>query len=220
MKTIEKTRYALLLLCAAVTVGAAVGFTREYGVTYLLRGEEREVIAGLKAAGAETDLPLSARATRELITKCASLSLASPQLRASAADRAAFDESCAAIAKEILARNPMSPRALAASLVVEPKLTADRYAAAQQAAPFEPWPLGTRLLAAERGLPLSPDVAALVKSDIAAAFVSAWGRQLLAGIYARQESLRTLILEVAETQSAADQRSFLQMTRKQVRTDG
>ena len=113
-------------------VGSALCFLREYGVTYLLRGSEPEIIAGIKAADAENDLPMSARGTRELITKCANLSLASPQLAAAPVDRAAFNESCSALAKSILDRNPSSSRTLAAKLVFMDALTTADYAAAQQ----------------------------------------------------------------------------------------
>lgn len=220
MKKIEKTRYSLLVLCLLAAGGSALCFLREYGVTYLLRGSEPEIIAGIKAADAENDLPMSARGTRELITKCANLSLASPQLAAAPVDRAAFNESCSALAKSILDRNPSSSRTLAAKLVFMDALTTADYAAAQQSAPYEPWPLGTRLLVLERNAPLSTDLLPIAEADIAAAFVSSWGRELLAGIYIRKEPLRPLILKVAETRPPEEQRAFLQMTRKQVRTDG
>ncbi|MFD1807991.1 hypothetical protein ACFSHQ_06960 [Gemmobacter lanyuensis] len=114
-------------------------------------------------------------------------------------DRAAFNRSCSALAKSILDRNPSSSRTLAAKLVFTDALTTADYAAAQQSAPYEPWPLGTRLLVLERNAPLSADLLPIAEADIAAAFVSSWGRELLAGIYIRKEPLRPLILKVAET---------------------
>ncbi|NBO21103.1 MAG: hypothetical protein EBU97_04000, partial [Rhodobacteraceae bacterium] len=123
--------------------------------------------------------------------------------------RAGFFASCLRLMDATLARNPASARALAVKLRVMPRPDAASYSRAQAAAPAEPWPLTHRLLSLEAAGPLPDPMASVAARDMAAAFATPWGRDVLAGLYLRDDALRDLILRTAGDRPGAEQAAFL-----------
>ncbi|MCC7320319.1 MAG: hypothetical protein IT542_04995 [Rubellimicrobium sp.] len=210
---------AWTLACTAVLVLVIPAFGREYRAAVMLRRGEEAVLLALRdldPAALPDSLPDSLRARTELMEACGDLLLASPAIRVSPVLARGVAASCAAAAAAILRRDPALAPALAAALVATvvggDRIAGAAYAAAAAAAPHDPWPLGTRLLAAERQAALGPlpdDLAAPVAADVARALGNDPGRRLVAGIHLRQPGLRPLIGAAAAGLSAGDQRAFL-----------
>lgn len=191
----------------------------------MLRAKQDDIVLRMREFNHDW-LSFSARGLSDLMKNCADILLSNEMIRISTQLKDDLSDSCGAAAKAILARNPSFARAHAAGLIAAGAgVTSADYGLAQRAAPFEPWPLSMRLLAAERSLTveggaLADDLVPDVSADIAGAFQSDWGRRMLAGLYMRQAGLRLLIQQVAATRPAEEQRAFLQATRQAVAQDG
>ena len=183
----------------------------------MLRSFDSDVIESLRGIDSE-NLPVTAGGLSELMTKCADMILANASLRLNRDLAADVSRSCASAADAVIAENPAFARAHAAALVARAdEFDADDYVAAQATAAFEPWPLGTRLLAVERrivlGGTLDADLDQAVRADAARAAQSHWGRQILAGVYLRRPALRDPITAAVETRPDEDKAAFLRAVR-------
>lgn len=207
----------VLMAIAAVALGfSLIGFAREYRLAVILRDSEADLVDAIRGLDAR-DLPWGARDVRGLVTRCATLQLESALIRVVPRYRAELAQSCRAIAAAVLAESPAHARARAADLVAAgPAMSAADYALAQAAAPFEPWPLGTRLLAVGRafGDALPADLRPLVAADADRAIRAHWGRLILADLYIGHPALRPLLTRVAEGRPPDEQRAFLDATRE------
>ena len=218
-------RVLAIAACAAVCFFAVSGFGREYTSAVMLRGQEKDIVLGMRAFDPHW-LSFSVRGLNDLMKNCADLLLENEMVRLSPQLQQEIGDSCGAAAKAVLRRNPGFARALAAGLIAaRADVTPEAYAVAEQAAPFEPWPLGIRLLAAERAVPkatgtLPAALVPLVSSDMGRAMQSDWGRRLLAGLYLRQTGLRSLIQAVAKSRPVEEQRAFLQATQHLAAANG
>ncbi|MFE3838669.1 hypothetical protein [Pseudogemmobacter sonorensis] len=205
-----------ITICFLVLVAAGAGFLREYRAAVFLRGSYTETLLDMRQFDPES-APQTARSLRELLMHCAYVIPRNAALRLNESLQQEVSARCAAIARAVLARSPASARARAMALIATPQISAGDYRLAQAAAPFEPWPLGTRLLAAERlaatGADLPDALTRAIGEDAANGLRSIWGRELLAGIWLREESLRDVILAAAETRPPEEQRAFLQILR-------
>lgn len=202
-----------------VALGFSIsGFTREYRFAVTLRDSEEDLIAALRAMDAQ-ELPWGAYDLRGLVTTCTTLQLESELIRVVPRYRTEVAQSCQAIAAAVLRASPAHARARAADLVTAgAAMTAADYALAQAAAPFEPWPLGTRLLAVNRAFDdaVPADLLPLIAADADRAIREHWGRLILADLYVDHPALRPLLTAVAEGRPADEQRAFLNATRREV----
>lgn len=206
----------LMAAGAATLVFCVAAFAREYRLAVTLRDSEADLVNALIGLDAQ-DLPWGAHDLRGLVTRCATLQLESDLIRIVPRYRAGVAASCGAIADAVLAASPAHARARAAALVTRgDAMTAEDYRLAQEAAPFEPWPLGTRLLAIGHAYDgaVPADLLPLVAADADRAIREPWGRRILADLYIRLPALRPILTGVAEGRPADEQRAFLNATRE------
>ena len=218
LKSIDLTNFLWLFLCLGVAFFAVRAFTHEYRSAVMVRSLDAEMIEHLRASTLES-LPVTVGGAGELMEQCAVLLLGNPVLRMNPTLSGEVGESCADAAETIISGNPAFARAYAAKLVANLRtFTAGDYIHAAATAPFEPWPLGTRLLAVERRVALGGmvegDLADAVGEDIARAAQSDWGRRLLASLYMRRPEMQTLIQSRLETRPEAEQAGFLRVLRQ------
>lgn len=213
---------ALLISISGVALFFSLaGFAREYRFAVTLRSSEAELVSAIMAVDAQY-LPWGAHDLRELMTRCAALQLESELIRVVPRYRAEVARSCQAITSAVLADSPTHGRAQATALVTAgPAMTAADYARAQAAAPFEPWPLGTRLQAIGHAFDdvVPADLLPLIAADADRAMGEHWGRLILATLYIDHPALRPLLTEVAKGRPASEQRAFLDATRREATND-
>lgn len=225
MKNNDKIRALCAACCAALAVYAAGAFRQEYGFAVLSRDDEDSVVQAMQTYDPGW-LTSSVRGTNDLMKVCADLLLSNDMVRLSTKLQDEIGGSCGTAAKAVLARSPGLARAQAVSLVAaRASVTPAAYALAEEAAPFEPWPLGVRLLAAERTV--SEDTGALpealslvVAADVDRAMQSNWGRRFLAALYLRQTGLRPWIQKIAESRPEDEQRDFLKAVQSRAASNG
>lgn len=206
-------KFSYILIALVALVGTVTTFSHEYRSAVMLRGFNADVIESLRGIDSR-NLPVTVGGLNELMTECADMILANASLRLNRDLSEDVSASCATAADAIIADNPAFARAHTAALVARATtFTADDYRAAQATAPFEPWPLGTRLLAIERRIVLGGAVDAALdaagREDVARAVQSRWGRQVLANLYMRRPAIRTAITEAVETRPDEEQAAFL-----------
>lgn len=208
-----------------VCIFSLYGFSREYRSAVMLRAQHEDVVLHMREFDAGW-LTFSVGGLSDLMKKCANILLLNEVVQVSRHLKEELSDSCGIAAKAILVRNPSFARAHAVGLIAAgAAVTPVAYGLAQQAAPFEPWPLRMRLLAAERSLTveggaLSDDLVPGVSADIAGAMQSFVGQRLLAEIYLRQVGLRPLIQQVAGTRPPEEQRAFLRTTKQMAGENG
>lgn len=211
--------------CAAVAVLAVEKFNQEYSAAILTHDTDEQIVLQMRKFDARW-LASSVRGTNDLMKNCADLLLSNEMVRISPQLQAEIGDSCGAAAKAVLARSPSFARAHAAGLVAaRAAVTPAAYALAEEAAPFEPWPLGIRILAAERNVSkdtgaLPEALAPLVASDVDRALQSNWGRRFIASLYLRQTGLRTWIQTIAQKRPPEEQRDFLQAVKSLAARNG
>lgn len=211
--------------CAAVTVFAARALNQEYIAVTTFRGFGQNTALDMRTFDPRW-LTASVRGTTDLMKVCADLLLSNEMVRLSPQLQGDIGDSCGNAAQAVLARSPGFARAHAVDLIAaRATVTPAAYALAEQAAPFEPWPLEIRLLAAERNLStdtgaLPASLAPLVAADVDRAMQSSWGRRFLAGLYLRQAGIRDWIQKVAENRPVEEQRGFLQAVKSLAGNNG
>lgn len=200
-------------------LAAALWFlSLEYRWVYALAAGRQITPDALEAQFSLQGLPASQRATRSLVTACATQGLSQGYSPEAGQETAAI---CARIVAGVLAQSPAHGRALATRLVLLGNaITPQAYADAAAAAPWEPWPLGMRIVATTRVRPLPADIEPLLLGDIARAMRSDWGRQMLAELYLRGPGLRPLVLSASDGLSEREKARFLAEIRKRVGEDG
>lgn len=199
-----------------------IGFVREYRFAITLRASEEEVIAALRMIDAQ-ELPWGAHDLRGLVTTCSNLQLKSELIRVVPRYRTEVAQSCAEVTATVLRSSPVHARARAAGLVTAgAAMTASDYAQAQAAAPFESWPLSTRLLAVGHAFEdaVPADLLPLIAADADRAMRENWGRLILADLYISHPALRPLLTGVAEGRPVEEQRAFLDATRREAADNG
>lgn len=207
-----------LVLCIGVMFGAMRAFSHEYRSAIMVRSLDADVIDKLQTIRPES-LPVTVGGAGELMAQCTILLLNNPLLRMDTTLSGAVGSACAMAADAIIAGNPTFARAYAAKLVAQiHDFDADDYRRAMTSAPFEPWPLGTRLLAVERrvslGGVLDLPLATAIGEDIDRAATSDWGRKMLAELYLRRPALQELIQSRVETRPDLEQAAFLRALRQ------
>jgi hypothetical protein len=225
-------RACIVLSCIGVIFGCVVSFRHEFGVVSVLRGTTNDQIDSFTAmstgtgmstgmstgtdtgSGYRPETAVSARTVRDLLEACVRLTLYAPRLKAEPALAQTVRTRCADLAGQMLEGAPANARAWAVRVLMAPELIASDLGAAQQAAPYEPWPLNTRLEAIRRAGPLAADLQPLVQADFARALQSSWGRGQMATIYAQRTDLRALIQGALDGLPPADQTDFIQRTRR------
>ncbi|MBC2835108.1 hypothetical protein [Paragemmobacter straminiformis] len=190
-------------------------FIAEYRAVLLTTGTTNDVISALAETGDAWPHPASSRSVRDILSICGRLLLLSPRLKSDPALAEAVSTNCNHIANDFLARSPRNGRAMAVALLTSKRIEADRLAAAQVAAPYEPWPLNVRLQIVSASADLTPEVAALARADIGRAMLSHWGREALATLYITHDRMRPLIAGAADAAAPADQRAFLDLLRRE-----
>lgn len=203
----------LFLLCA---LGAVFGLAwfyalREHRVAFALRGADASIIEDLRSNSALADGAWSVTDVRELTRVCMDLLDGDISLNFDPVARAEFAQTCRSMVDAILARNPVSSRALVAKLRLTQPLDTALYDRAAALAPAEPWPLAQRLLSLARagdalGPAILPDAAA---ADVARAFQTDWGQEILVNLYFANDAARALVLRVGQGRPAPEQAKFL-----------
>ena len=208
------SRATIILLCIGVMVQSAMSFRQEFGVVSVLRGTMSDQIVSWTDAGYREPVPASARAVRDLLTACAKLKRFAPRLKAEPQIGAMVSARCGAMADRILVDAPTNARARALLLLVAADLRPADLAAAQKAAPYEPWPLIMRIAAIGTAGPLTPDLQVLAKADFARALETSWGRTEMAGLYTARVDLRDLVQAALEGLPPAAQIDFIRKARR------
>ena len=117
----------------------------------MLLGQDLEPVLQLRKFD-QGWLTYSARGLDDLLKKCADALLTNESVQISSQRQGDIGATCQAAAQAILAKNPGFARARAVGLIAAlGGLTAQAYDLAAAAAPFEPWALSVRLLAARNG---------------------------------------------------------------------
>ncbi len=199
--------------CAALALLAWSAFSREYIFAVSSQGKDDDIALEMRSIDARW-LTSSVVGASDLMKICANLLISNEMARTSSQLKAEIAGSCGVAAMAILRRSPSFARAHAVGLLAAGTVTPNAYSLAEMAAPFEPWPLAIRLLAAERAVltdtgalpePLAPRVAA----DVDRAMQSNWGRRFLAGLYVRQTGLRRWIQQIVSHRPQSEQADFL-----------
>lgn len=194
-----------------------MGFQREYSPTIALQIVPEEVADFLINFDMKNP-PSSARISRDFLTLCTDETTMRQKYLPEDDITHKVSSSCSKLAQVVLQDSPSFARAHVLSLVTSDidDITTEQYHAARMAAPYEPWPLGQRLLIAEALVLRSDahDFNTEIQADIQAAMHSSWGRQFLAAIWARQPNMRDIITAIAEQIPDADQRHFLTFTKR------
>lgn len=204
-------RLLLVSSCICLCVLSVVAFGREYASAIHPVGQSVNAASEIQRLD-QGAAPFSVRGLNGLMKRCADLMLGDEAVRLSPALQRDAGAACSAMSAAVLHRNPDFARAhavglLAAGISVLP----GAYHLAQVAAPYEPWPLKTRLLAAERAAKADKNLhlVPLVSADIGRLLEMDWGRRFLATLYQRDQGLRSLIGQIAATRTPAEQSSFL-----------
>jgi hypothetical protein len=212
-------RLSIILFCGTVLFGSASLFVQEYRVVFLLRGTTNDQIAAFANPNYKAAAAVSARTLRDLIIACARLSLSAPALKAQPELAETVRGRCAELADEVLQTSPANARARALAALMSPKLSAPELAVAQSTAPYEPWPLVTRLsaiaaadTAATEGL--APDIQSLAQTDFARALQSGWGQREVVKIYTQNSALRPLIQGALGGLTPVEQSRFIRLVRQ------
>lgn len=218
LKFLNLSNFLWLILCLAVAFFAMRAFSHEYRSAVMVRSVDAEVIASLRSSTLDS-LPVTVGSAGELMEQCTVLLLSNPILRMNPALSGEVGGTCEHAAEMIIAENPTFARAYVAKLVANLRdFSAQDYMQAAAFAPFEPWPLGTRLLAVERRVGLGSDISAelaeAVREDMARAAQSAWGREFLAALYLRRPELQDLIQSGLEAHPDIVQAGFLRILRQ------
>lgn len=187
-----------------------------FGTGLLALGREAQAARVLYAAAPQRALVMrqydpgwqaaSTSGLTQLMRACAESLLGEDVVRLSPRLRDEIAGSCRLAVRGVLRQNPSFARALAVDLLVaQPPVMAAAYAQAQAAAPFEPWPLQIRILAADRlarmqATEISPDFIAVLSKDLLYLIQVAWGQDLLRQLYAQDSPLRPLIQGLAQQQ--------------------
>ena len=216
MKKPQMTFPARLLLIGFCVISLVLAFTlfvREHRAAFLLRGTMNEQIEGLSSHGSLT-LPVSARSIRDLLTACGRILTTAPRVKAEPETAAAVRASCAELSGAILVSAPGNARALAVELLsAVPEVSSEDLATAQQAAPYEPWPLAMRLEVVARASPQNQGLLAVAEADFVRALLLPWGRDYVARLYASWPDLRGTIRRAAQVVPNRDQQSFARALR-------
>ncbi|MGO4909490.1 hypothetical protein ACEN2J_14290 [Pseudorhodobacter sp. W20_MBD10_FR17] len=132
------------------------------------------------------------------------------------------------MADQVIQTSPANARARALAVLMAPKLSAPDLAVAQRTAPYEPWPLVTRLSAiasadtaagtSTEGL--APDIQSLAQADFARALQSNWGMREVVKIYAQHSALRPIIQDALGGFTPAEQSRFIRLVRQTAASSG
>lgn len=207
-------RIAIILICLCIAVASALAFRQEYAVVYQLRGTTNDQIDTLTLPDHRPAVPASARTLRDLLTNCARLMLQAPRLKAEPTLADLVRAQCAGVAEAALVRAPANARAHALSVLMARPLLPGPLSVAQRTAPYEPWPLVTRLAAIAAADSDDPALEGLAREDVARALESSWGRRELAGLYLDHPDMRPLVQAALSTRPAAEQSDFLRLARQ------
>ena len=218
-------RLAYAIACAMVFGFAVKEFCREYMFVVLTQDSGTQAVLDMRHFDSRW-LVSSLLGTNVLVRTCADLLLSNEMVILSSQLQSEIGASCGAAAQAVLVRSPTLANVRAMGLVAaRDAVTPGAYASAEEAAPFEPWPLGIRLLAAERNLSkdtgtLPAALAPLVASDVDRALQSVWGRRFVAGLYLRQQGLRGWIQQLVQNRAPNEQHDFLQAVKGLAAKDG
>jgi hypothetical protein len=207
-------RALIMLCCIGVLTSSAALFVQEYRATFFLQGTTNDQIAYLAKANYVPVPAASARTIRDLISNCAKLTLLAPALKADPALAQIIEGRCADIAAQIISTSPANARARALALLMAPKFSAADFAIAQKLAPYEPWPLATRLSAIAASANLDPASEALAKADFARALQSFWGRTEMVKLYSENPTLRPAIQHALTAIAPTEQANFIRLVRQ------
>lgn len=207
-------RALIMLCCVGVLTSSAALFVQEYRVAFLLQGTTNDQIAYLGDANYVPVSAASARTLRDLVSSCAKLTLLAPALKADHALAQIIKGRCADLAADILATSPANARARALALLMDPKFSAADLAIAQKLAPYEPWPLATRLSAIAASANLDAASEALAKTDFARALQSFWGRTEMVKLYSEKPALRPVIQDALTAIAPTEQANFIRLVRQ------
>jgi len=196
-------------LCLASIFVAGWSASKELSVQSVLGLNWNDRITIMAEMDGNVPVGLSARSLRNLVTSCAEMRYGAPLLRAEPDLLSRFEATCGKIAERVLQSAPTNARSLAMALLMAPEIPAAALQRAQDAAPYEPWPLTIRLWAIEKTKSLDAGLLTVAAGDFDRALETDWGRTLLARLYLAREEARPAILARAEASDARTQRAFL-----------
>ncbi len=211
---------ALMSFCGAlVCVLALSGFGRDYAAA-LVVGLHGSAAIAASQQWQHSKAEISVFGASVMIKNCANILTNDESVKISSELSSSARESCAAMADALLLRAPSSGRARALRLLARPQsITPQTYGLAQTSAPFEPWPMGIRFLAAERlaghqTKAFEQTLRQLVARDIDRLLAQSAGQGMLAQVYRRHSPLRALIAERLDAAPTTDQHAFLRALKR------
>lgn len=221
-------RVSIILFCSAVIAASAGLFAQDYRVVFLLRGTTNDQIAAFASPNYKPVVAASARTLRDLISNCSKLTLLAPALKAQPELAEIVRGRCADLADQVIQSSPANARARALAVLMAPKLSAADLAVAQRTAPYESWPLATRLsaiTAADTAAgavaeAFTPDIQSLAQADFARALESDWGRREVVKIYLQHSALRPLIQGALNGSTPVEQARFIRLVRQSAASAG
>lgn len=207
-----KLRLFLTAGLVLATLGAALGFQREYTASLTVRDTPFRVME--KLAEAPPPAPASWRGIRNVMLGCLDAQTGIALRMQPASQRAAVHANCAQTAREILASAPTTSAAhlvlAIAALNTGDDGFAGHLASAQATAPREGWLVARRHgLGAEFFATLDAPSRDIWRSDTLVLLEERWGQGVVADTFIAQEALRPVIEDLVSTLPNAAQRGFV-----------
>ncbi|PJF10620.1 hypothetical protein [Pseudorhodobacter sp. MZDSW-24AT] len=206
----------VFLMSLLAVSGVVATFGREYNAAFWARSSEARAFEILASRSEVPELPFSNRSMREVFETCARVQQSLIQAFQPPETQRAVDESCAALARDALIKNPTYSAAHTILMLstADAAQGAQALIQSQKTAPRESWNAKLRL---REGLSLqsatSPALDAALESDVNFMVQTPAGRNWLARLYHADPASRAMLVRVIDQRPNAEKASFLREVR-------